>query len=93
MFIKSSTETKLDAQIESQLDKLGETTSTEEYDKIIDRMTKLQKLRPERLKPISADTVLVVAANLVGIWWLARFEKENVIQSRSALGQVMKLPR
>ncbi len=93
MFIKSSAETKLDAQIEAQLDKLGEATSAEEVDKIIDRMTKLQKLKPERLKPLSADTVLVVAANLAGIWWLARYEKENVIQSRSGLAQVMKLPR
>jgi hypothetical protein len=90
MFIKRNSESKLDAEINSQLDKLSETENAEEYDKIVERVTKLQKLKPERLKPISADTMLVVAANIFGILWLARYERENVIKSRSALGLVMK---
>jgi hypothetical protein len=36
------------------------------------------------------DTVLLVAANIFGIVWLARYEKENVIRSQSALRFVMK---
>jgi len=53
-----------------------------------------QELADERRfgfsKQISPDTVLVVAANIFGILWLARYEREHVIRSRSALGFVMK---
>lgn len=42
-----------------------------------------------RIEPPSLDTVLVVCANLFGIIWLTRYERENVISSKS-LGFVMK---
>lgn len=47
------------------------------------------KITPDRIKPPSMDTVLVVAANIFGIYWLTRYEKENVISSK-ALGFVFK---
>lgn len=43
-----------------------------------------------RIKPPSLDTVLVVSANIFGILWLARYEKEHVIKAQKALGFVMK---
>ena len=91
MFIKSETEIKLDAEINSLLDKLKETTKdSEEYDTLVDRMSKLHKLKTEeRFKQINPDTVLIVAANIFGILWLTRYERENVINSK-ALGFVMK---
>jgi len=94
MFTKSTTESKLDAEINSLLAKLNELEdkSSDEYMKMIDRVSKLHKLkteeRPKRV--VSPDTVLLVAANIFGILWLARYERENVIKSRSALGMVMK---
>lgn len=92
MFAKNSIESKLDQQIMSALNELDQHTSnTEEYGAIVDRIAKLQKLKSERgLKPPSMDTVLVVGANIFGILWLARYERENVIKARSALGFVMK---
>lgn len=91
MFAKSETEIKLDAEIQSALDELTNHKKTSvEYGKIVDHISELYKLKAERPKQISPDTVLVVAANIFGILWLARYERENVIKSRSALGFVMK---
>lgn len=48
MFTQSQTETKLDAEINSLLDKLKETTKeSEEYGTLVDRITKLHKLKTE----------------------------------------------
>lgn len=91
MFIKTQTETKLDAEINSLLDKLSETQDSQEYTTTLERISKLHKLKTEeKSKPISPDTVLVVAANIFGILWLARYERENVVRSQSALKFVMK---
>lgn len=93
MFAKSPTEVKLDAEINSLLDKLKETTKdSEEYGKLVERMSKLHKLKAEERpkQRISPDTALVVAANIFGILWLARYEREHVIKSPSAFRNVMK---
>lgn len=109
MFTHSSIETKLDAEIMSALAKLADLeTKSEEYAAVVDRITKLHKLKTEeasnqlkiaetlhkfetdtRIKPPSLDNVLVVAANLLGILWLTRYEREHVLSSK-ALGFVMK---
>jgi|SoiMethySBSTD1v2_1073268.scaffolds.fasta_scaffold1290960_1 hypothetical protein len=106
MLPKSSIESKLDSEIISLLNKLSETPKdSKDYNDIVDRLDKLHKLKTEEhnqliednqfvmpfgLKPLSLDTVLIVSANVFGIIWLARFEKEHVITSRAALGFVMK---
>jgi hypothetical protein len=91
MFTKRESESKLDAEIDSLLAKLSESTDAAEYDAILERITKLHKLKPEdRSKRVSPDTVLVVVANLIGIFWIARYEKENVIKSKEAMKFVMK---
>lgn len=91
MLIKSETETKLDAEIRAVLKELSQQERTsEEYGTLVDRIVKLHKLKTEeRYKQISPDTVLVVVANIFGILWLTRYERENVINSK-ALGFVMK---
>lgn len=93
MLIPSQTDIKLEQEIISALEQLASIPdkSSDEYTTIVDRITKLQKLKPERaIKPPSLDTVLIVGANIFGILWLTRFERENVIPSKSALGFVMK---
>lgn len=92
MFYKSPIESKLDAEIISLLNKLKETTKdTKEYADLIDRMATLHKLKTEeRLNLPSMDTALVVAANIFGILWLTRFEKENVVTAKTALGFIMR---
>lgn len=91
MFVKSSIESKLDAEIISSLEELKELKSnSEEYGAVVDRIAKLHKLKSEeRRKLPSMDTVLVVGANIFGILWLTRYEREHVISSK-ALGFVMK---
>jgi hypothetical protein len=109
MFAKSSIETKLEAEITALLTKLSQTQDATEYGVLVERISKLQKLKSEesatnianvnteaklnadsRIKPPSMDTVLVVGANIFGVLWLARYEKEHVIKAQKALGFVMK---
>jgi hypothetical protein len=92
MFAKSDIEVKLDAEITvllAKLESIPDKKSTE-YAQIVERLSELHKLRPERSKHVSPDTILIVAANIFGILWLARYERDNVIKSRNALGLVMK---
>lgn len=95
MLIKSPIETKLDEEILLALEELKQHRSdSEETAAIVERIAKLHKLKTEeRLKLPSLDTALIVGANIFGILWLTRFEKENVIPSKTALGFVMKPKR
>ena len=94
MFNKRPFESKLDAELISALEQLESITdkSSEEYGTLIEHIARLHKLKTDERpnQQISPDTVLVVAANIFGILWLARYERENVIKGRSALGFVMK---
>lgn len=108
MFAKSTIETTLEKEIETQLNKLSQSTDAAEYSAIVDRVAKLHKLKSEestatlsretaehkaatesRIKPPSLDNVLIVSANLFGIFWLTRYEKEHALSSK-ALGFVMR---
>jgi hypothetical protein len=95
MFIKTQTESQLDAEIQSALTELKSTEkNSKEYATLVEHISKLHKLKIEerpRFKPISPDTVLIVAANIFGILWLARFEKTEVIKAPNAMKHVMKL--
>lgn len=91
MFAKSSIESKLEEEILSSLEELDQLkTDPEKYNVVIDRVVKLHKLKSEEgLKPPSLDTMLVVGANIFGILWLTRYERDNVVTSK-ALGFVMR---
>jgi|tagenome__1003787_1003787.scaffolds.fasta_scaffold18811809_1 hypothetical protein len=93
MLIKSQIETKLDAEIQSALDTLASfpDKTTKEYGTIVDHVATLYKLKTEsRSKQLSPDTMLTVSANIFGILWLTRFERNHVISAKSAFGQIMK---
>lgn len=108
MFAKTIIESKLDEEIIASLDKLESLKNTpEKYDAVVDRIVKLHSLKADenelkneefklqqdsRLKLPSLDTMLIVGANIFGILWLTRFEKEHVLNSK-ALGFVMRPPR
>jgi hypothetical protein len=91
MFPRSSVKVKLNEEILAALKKLEDLDpNTEEYGSILETISRLQKLKTEEsLKPPSMDTVLIVGANIFGILWLTRYERERVIASK-ALGFVMK---
>ena len=64
--------------------------NSEEFGTLTERLTKLQKMRSDdRPDPISRNTALQVAANLLGIGIIVRHEQLNVITTK-ALGFVMK---
>jgi hypothetical protein len=91
MFTKRPTEIKLEAEINAALTELETMEKTsEEYGTLVDRIAKLHKLKmEEHPKSINPDTVLVVAANLLGILWVTAYEREHVINTK-ALGFIMK---
>jgi len=92
MFAKSIVESKLDAEIQAALDELSNHEKTsEEYGTIVERISKLHKLKTEGSpKRVSPDTALAVAANIFGVLWLTAYETERVIKARSALSHLLK---
>lgn len=65
--------------------------TSKEYGKILKRMTELSKLQPEKPSPekLSRNTMLLVAANLLGIAFVTVWERDNVITSK-AFGWILK---
>ena len=64
---------------------------TKEYLRMVDQMIKLNQLSDNRNpKPISNDTLVLVAGNLLGIVLILSYENARVITSR-AIGFVLKL--
>lgn len=57
---------------------------SEEYQKSLDALTKLHKMKVEE-KPssVSKDTLVVVAANLLGLIMVISHERVNVITTRA----------
>jgi len=92
MFPKSETEIKLDAQIQVALNKLNDLEPTsEEYGVVVEHISELHKLKTEsrfKLK-ISPDTALIVAANIFGVLWIARYERDHVINGKG-FGHIIK---
>lgn len=67
-----------------------EVASTD-YNKILDVVSTLHKMKTaERANRVSADTMAIVGANLLGIIMIIRYEHANVITSR-AMNMVQKL--
>lgn len=92
MFTKQKINSALDREIESALKELEKNRDNQEkYDAIVDRIATLQKQKPRGLVAPSMDTVLIVGANLFGILYLARFERDgNVIKTPKSFGFILK---
>jgi phage gp29-like protein len=82
-------------QIESELERAitamrAEMVHGEEYAKALTRVERLYELLDkEKPKTFSKDTILTVAANLIGIILILKHENVNVITSK-ALGFVLR---
>ena len=64
---------------------------SDEYAKMTEQLTKLYKLKEmETPKPVSADTLAIIAGNLAGIVLIIGHERAHIVTSK-ALGFVMKL--
>jgi hypothetical protein len=88
---KSQIEAKLDDQIVRALDEMANLDpKSEEYGTAVDRVSKLHKLKSEeKTKLPSTDTLLMVGANLIGIWWMTTYERERPLTSK-AISFVLK---
>lgn len=94
MFKKTKEERPgLDQAINNALEELkSHDPDSVEYAKILDQLERLYKLQvptPEPAKPLSMDTVLIVAGNLAGIVAVIGYERAHVITSK-ALGFIIK---
>lgn len=81
----------LNDEINRAMAELGSTQfDSEEYDKQLERVSKLYKIKAED-KPnrVSKDTLALVGANLLGILLIISTEREHVITSR-AMGMLAK---
>ncbi len=65
-------------------------SETEEYAAAIRHFETLMKLKTEtRRKPITSDTIAIVAGNLVGILVIVAYEQKHVMASK-AMGFALK---
>lgn len=84
--------------IESELERAISAMRTEmingdEYAKTLNRVERLHGLmNKEQPRTLSKETILTVAANLIGIILIIKHEHVNVITSK-ALGFVTRLPK
>lgn len=89
MFNKTKPENRagLEKAIDDALLELaGLQADTPEYDRVLDKIERLYKLRlpePEAPKPISKDTLVAVAGNLAGIILIINHEKLHVISTKA----------
>jgi len=72
------------------LDLGNHAVGSEEYQKSLDSLVKLHKMKKEETpSSVSRDTLVVVAANLLGLIMIIKHERFNVITSR-AFGLLLK---
>lgn len=89
---KSPVDSNLQTQIDAVLSRMNSYDAEDaEYDKLINQLERLYKLQnnhPVGFKP-SADAILAVAGNLVGLLVIVNHERLHVVTSK-ALSFVMK---
>lgn len=85
MFFEAKEKSKLDLEIERNLDSLRNVSDPEKYDTILARLERLYKVKelekPERVSP---DTWALIGANLVGIALIITHEYTNPITTKAA---------
>ena len=58
--------------------------TSEEYTKLLDYLERLTKLRDEKTpKPVSRDTIVLVAGNILGILAIVAYEQKHVMTSKA----------
>lgn len=91
MFTRAKSPTLLETQIDKALQELdNHEVVSEEYAVVLERVSKLHKMKEDETSRVSKDTILVTTANLLGIMMIIRHEHVNVITSR-AMSLVQKL--
>lgn len=88
---KKDKRTELEKEIDDVIHQMNEwSAETEQYSKMADQLLKLYEAKShERQRQVSADTLAVIAGNLIGIGLILNFEKLDIITSK-ALGFVLR---
>jgi hypothetical protein len=81
----------LDAQIDAVLDEMQKIgVKNEKYAEMMTYLERLYELKaPERRKPISLDTMAIVAGNLLGILTIVAYEQKHIMTPKG-LAQLVK---
>jgi hypothetical protein len=92
MFNQPKPKSKLDLEIDRLLSALkNHETTSDEYAKIMTQLKELTKIQKDTTpESVSADTKVMAAVNLAGIFMILRHEQINVIASK-AISFVPKL--
>jgi len=93
MFKKPMTATELDQAIVNAFAELkNHDCDSDEYAAIVSQLKKLYEMKSEnhKTRPISYDTLAMIAANLTGIILVLKFEQTQIVTGR-ALTLVKKL--
>lgn len=92
MFSKRKSDPKLNAAIDDVYQQMDATvTDPDEYAKLVEHLQKLYEIRDNSSGPsVSPDTLVLAAANLIGIAMIVGYERANVVTSK-AVGLVHKL--
>jgi hypothetical protein len=64
-------------------------TDTEEFEKAMTHLERLTKLKAERQRKVSPDTMAIVGANLLGILLIIAYEQKHVMNSK-AMGFLLR---
>lgn len=74
----------LDVTIQALLaDMEGEIPSSAKYGELLTRLERLYELKAKSRKPVSLDTIWLVAGNLAGILVIVAYEQRHVFVSRA----------
>jgi hypothetical protein len=92
MFARQKINSTLDAEIIAALTELEKNRDNpEEYAKTLDRVGQLDKLKPRsEREQINWNTVVIVAANIFGILYLARWEPEHYVKAPNAFKFIIR---
>jgi hypothetical protein len=83
MFLDPKPKSKLDLAIDEVLVEMSHhSASTDEYGKLLERLTALEKLRKEPRRP-SPDVLIQSAVHILGIAMIIRYEELNIITSKA----------
>jgi len=86
MFQRTDTPSKLDTELDRAFDALNEKNpGTDEYERAMNNVVTLHKMKAAEPQPdrVSYNTLVTVAANLIGIGLIIRHEHVNVITSKA----------
>ena len=90
-FNKEEKNAPIDEQIDAVLNDMKTNgVNSEEYPKLMSYLERLNKLKQQtKLPPVSRDTMVMVAGNLLGILLIVAYEQKHVLTSKG----LNQLPR